>query len=176
VQKRLIPTDAGFCEGNLLASRRCLSTAAARRGSLAAARGDISLTAYRTVMSDMEIIMISYRSALIAAVAIVAAAGAAHAETLKPVQAHKVDLGGVAGVAYYTQEQDGHRLVVSLQAPESATPLRFATTLAPGQTVTLSVPRQLGEPPVNVHFVRQGEKIEVNVVGVAPHVEAQQSD
>jgi hypothetical protein len=124
----------------------------------------------------MEIITMSYRSALIAAVAIVAVAGAAHAETLKPVQAHKVDLGSVAGVAYYTQEQDGHRLVVSLQASESATTLRFATTLAPGQTVTLSVPRQVGESPVNVHFVRRGEKIEINAVGVAPHPAVQQGD
>ena len=114
----------------------------------------------------------SYRSALLAAVATVAVTGAAHAEALKPVQAHKVELGAVAGVAYYTIEQDGHRLVVSLKAAETATPLRFVMTLAPEQQVTVSVPRGADEPAVDVHFVRHGEKIEVSTTGVAPHLEA----
>jgi hypothetical protein len=115
----------------------------------------------------------SYRSALLAAVATVAVAGAVHAEALKPVQAHKVDLGSVAGVAYYTVEKEGHRLVVSLKAPEAEKPVRFVTTLAPDQRVTLSVPRGAGEPAVDVHFTRHGEKIEVNAAGAAPHLETQ---
>jgi hypothetical protein len=115
----------------------------------------------------------SYRSALLAAVAAVTVAGAAHAEPLKPVQAQKVELGSLAGVAYYTVEQDGHRLVVSLKAPESDTPLRFVATLAPEQRVTLSVPRRAGEPAVDVHFTRHGERIEVTATAVAPHLEAQ---
>lgn len=113
-----------------------------------------------------------YRSSLLAAVATVAVAGAAHAESLKPVQARKVDLGSLAGVAYYTVEEEGHRLVVSLKAPETDTPLRFVATLAPGQAVTLSVPRHAGEPPVDVNFVRHGEHIVVNGAAV-PHREAQ---
>jgi hypothetical protein len=114
-----------------------------------------------------------YRIALLAAVAAVAFAGAVHAEALKPVHAHKVDLGSLAGVAYYTVEEEGHRLVVSLKAPETDTPLRFVATLAPGQAVTLSVPRHVGEPPVDVHFVRHGERIEVNGGAAAAHFEAQ---
>jgi hypothetical protein len=106
-----------------------------------------------------------YRSALLAVVA-TAVAGTAHAEMLKPVQARNVDLGSLAGVAYYTVEGEGHRLVVSLKAPEAETPLRFVATLAPGQAVTLSVPRHAGEPPMDVHFVRHGEHIEVN----APYI------
>jgi hypothetical protein len=113
----------------------------------------------------------SHRSALLAAVAaVIAVTGAAHAEALKPVQARKVDLGGLAGVAYYTVEQDGHRLVVSLKAPDTDKPLRFVTTLAPEQRVTLSVPRSAGEPAVDVHFVRHGERIDVTATGVAPHL------
>jgi hypothetical protein len=115
----------------------------------------------------------SYRSSLLAAVAAVAVAGAAHAETLEPVHAHKVDLGAVVGVAYYTVEENGHRLVVSLRDSRTDTPLRFVTTLAPEQQVTLSVPRGAGEPAVDVHFTRHGERIEVKATGVAPRVEAE---
>lgn len=114
-----------------------------------------------------------YRSALLAAVATVAVAGTVHAETLKPVQARKVDLGSLAGVAYYTVEEGGHRLVVSLKAAETGTPVRFVTTLAPEQAVTLSVPRSAGEPSFDVHFVRHGEHIEVKAAGAAPHLEVQ---
>jgi hypothetical protein len=115
----------------------------------------------------MEILMF-YRSALLAAVAVVAVTGVVHAEALKPVQARKVDLGGLAGVAYYTVEEKGHRLVVSLRAPASETPVRFVATLAPEQAVTVSVPRSAGEPAVDLHFVRHGEHIEVK----APAIEA----
>jgi hypothetical protein len=114
----------------------------------------------------------SYRSMLLAAIATLTVAGAVHAESLRPVQARKVDLGALAGVAYYTVEQDGHRLVVSLKAPETDKPLRFVATLAPGQAVTLSVPRQAGEPPVEVHFVRHGEQIVVDGGVPAPRLEA----
>lgn len=114
-----------------------------------------------------------FRSSLLAAVAAVTVAGAVHAEALKPVQARKVDLGAVAGVAYYTVEKDGHRLVVSLKAPDADTPVRFVATLAPEQQVTLSVPRSAGEPALDVNFVRHGEKVEVNATGVAPRLEAQ---
>jgi hypothetical protein len=113
----------------------------------------------------------SYRFALFAAVA-AAMIGAAHAESFRPIQAQKVDLGVYAGVAYYTAEQDGHRLVVTLQAPEAASPVRFVATLAPGQAVTLSVPRHAGEAPVEMQFVRDGEQIVMNAGPAAPHVEA----
>jgi hypothetical protein len=108
------------------------------------------------------------RSAFLAALATLAIgislaiAGAAYAGTFKPVQAQHVDLGAFAGVAYYTAETDGHHLVVTLQAGETGTPLRFAATLAPGQDVTLAVPRRAGEQPVEVHFIRQGEQIVIN--------------
>jgi hypothetical protein len=108
----------------------------------------------------------SYRSALLAAAAAVTVTGIVHAEALKPVQARKVDLGSLAGVAYYTVEEEGHRLVVSLQAAASETPVRFVATLAPEQAVTVSVPRSAGEPSVDLQFVRHGERIEVQ----APHI------
>jgi hypothetical protein len=109
----------------------------------------------------------SYRSALVAA-ATVALAGAAHAEALKPIQAHTVDLGSIAGVAYYTVEKDGHHLVVFLKAAEMQTPVRFIATLAPEQKVTFSVQRRAGEPPVDVNFTRHGEQIDVSSTNSAP--------
>jgi hypothetical protein len=114
-----------------------------------------------------------YRSAFIAALATfaisiaIAFAGAALADTFKPVQAQYVDLGAFAGVAYYTAEKDGHHLVVTLQAGETSTPVRFAATLAPGQGVTLSVPRHVGEQPVELHFVRQGDQIDMKGAAAA---------
>jgi hypothetical protein len=111
----------------------------------------------------------SYRSVLFAVVAAVATVGAGQAQSFKPVQAQHIDLGAFAGVAYYTMEQGDHRLVVTLLAAETGTPVRFVATLAPGQDVTLSVPRGAGETPLEVHFVRHGEEIVMN----APHVEAE---
>jgi hypothetical protein len=108
-----------------------------------------------------------YRSAFLAALATIAIAGAAHAGTFKPLQAQHVDLGAFAGVAYYTAEQDGHHLVVTLQAGETNPPMRFAVTLAPGQGVTLSVPHRAGEQPVELYFVRQGEQIVMNGAAAA---------
>jgi hypothetical protein len=169
-----IQQSAGHAAG-LPASRRCRSTVAARQGNLAAFSQryftPTSWTCPAWTTSDTETLMF-YRSALFAATAAVTLAGAAHAETayaetLKPVHAHKVDLGSVAGVAYYTEEEDGHRLVVSLQSPDTGKPVRFVTTLAPGQRVTLSVPRSAGEPAVDVHFVRHGERIDVSSAGTA---------
>jgi hypothetical protein len=97
------------------------------------------------------------RFALSVALAAVALSGApVHADTFKPVQAQKVNLGTLTGVAYYTEEADGAHVVLTLQAPESATPFRVVATLAQGQSVTLSVPRGAGEPPVNVRFTRRG--------------------
>jgi hypothetical protein len=93
-----------------------------------------------------------------------------HAETFKPVQAQKVDLGGMTGVAYYTEEADGDRLVLTLQAPETGTPFRVVATLAPGQSVTLSIPRGAGEPPVNVRFTRRDGRISMENSAPAAHL------
>ena len=114
----------------------------------------------------------SYRSVLLAAAAAIAISGTLHADPLQPIQAQKIDLGALAGVAYYTVEPDGHRLVVTLQAPESDSPFRFVATLAPGQAVTLSVARSAGEPAAELHFVRHGEQLSVNSVPAGPHREA----
>src|SRR5215469_1276603 len=101
----------------------------------------------------------SLLSAMLAAVAAVAVAGTLHAGPLEPIAAHNVDLGALAGVAYYTVEPNGFRLVATLLARGTDTPFRFVATLAPGQRVTLSVARNIGEPTAEVHFIRRGEEL-----------------
>jgi hypothetical protein len=91
--------------------------------------------------------------------------GAGHAEPLRPAETRNIDLGRVAGVAFYTVEREGYRLVISVQALETGTPLRFVTTLAPEQQMTLAVPQPDGEHAVEVHFVRHGERIDVQAPG-----------
>jgi hypothetical protein len=85
----------------------------------------------------------------------------AAAERLKPVQAHGIDLGAVSGVAYYTVERGGFRVVVTLaQRGEDATvPVRFEAVLAPGQSVVLSTPRGAGIPPDAVEISRHADTV-----------------
>src|SRR5271168_2945946 len=52
-------------------------------------------------------------------------------------RAHKIDLGSVNGVAYYTEEAGGFRVVATLAQQEDL-PIRVETVLAPGQSVVLS--------------------------------------
>jgi hypothetical protein len=68
---------------------------------------------------------VSYRFALSASVAaVVITCYPLHAGPLRLIQAQKVDLGTLAGVAYYTVEPDGDPLVLALRAPQSDTPFR----------------------------------------------------
>ena len=54
------------------------------------------------------------RQTTFAAAFALAAIGPAHAEGLKPLQGQVIDLGDVSGVAYYTVERDGFRVVATL--------------------------------------------------------------
>ena len=101
----------------------------------------------------------SIRSTLFTTAFVLATLGAAHAESLRPIQAKSIDLGDVSGVAYYTVEPEGYRLVATLGTD---TPVRFVATLASGQSVTLSTPRMLGQLAVEVRFMRRGDELFVN--------------
>jgi hypothetical protein len=84
-------------------------------------------------------------------------AGAARAETIKPRDGGSVSLGDIAGVAYYTAEPKGYRVVVTLARTETAGAIRFETVLTNGQSVTLSTPRELGAEAQSVEIARTGE-------------------
>ncbi|QPF82006.1 hypothetical protein IC762_19630 [Bradyrhizobium genosp. L] len=83
----------------------------------------------------------SVRSTLLAAAVTLASLGAAHADGLRPIAAQSIHLGDVSGVAYYTAERDGFRVVTTLAEGEAGTPIRFVSVLAPGQRVVFSTPK-----------------------------------
>jgi len=78
-----------------------------------------------------------------------------------PQQAIRFALGDWVGVAYFTQESDGLRLVATIATVTDTEPntIRFVATLAPNQTASVSVPRKVGEESIQVNFVRRGERI-----------------
>ena len=101
----------------------------------------------------------SIRSTLLAAAFALAAVGSAHADGVRPVEARSIELGEVAGVAYYTVERDGFRVVTTLTHGEAGTPVRLVAVLAPGQSVVLSTPRDAGAAPAAVEISRQADTV-----------------
>ena len=77
-----------------------------------------------------------------------------------PKQGLVFSLGAAIGVAYFTLEPAGFRLVATIQGAEGA-PVRFTATLAPEQAATVSVPGKVGEQPTEVSFLRRGEQLVV---------------
>ena len=85
--------------------------------------------------------------------------GSVNAAEIQSAHGGSVDLGTLSGVAYYTAEPNGYRVVVTL-APRAAAPsLRFETLLADRQSVTLSTPRQLGAEAEAVEISRVGDRV-----------------
>ena len=103
--------------------------------------------------------MMKYCAAL--ALAWLATSGAAAASELAPGNGHSLRLGGFDGVLYYTVEPDGYHVVATL-ASADAPAIRFVATLAPGQSVTISVPQDVGEPSLDIEVARIGEAVTVS--------------
>ena len=104
---------------------------------------------------------------ILAAAFTLASIGAAHANELRAVEARSIDLGEISGVAYYTVERDGFRIVATLAQGEAGTPVRFEAVLAPGQSVVLSTPREAGAAPNAVEISRQNDRVLVHEAVVA---------
>jgi hypothetical protein len=92
------------------------------------------------------------------AAGLLAATGLAAAE-LPPGRGASIDLGDVSGVAYYTAERDGYRVVTTLAAGENATPIRFIAVLQPDQKAIVSVPGAPGENATAVEIARVGDRV-----------------
>jgi len=105
----------------------------------------------------------SIRKTLFAVVFGIASMTAAQAEGLRPIEAKSIDLGGVSGIAYYTVERDGFRVVATLAQGEAGTPIRVVSTLAPGQRVVLSTPQPAGA----IEISRQGDSVLVRKANTA---------
>jgi hypothetical protein len=73
------------------------------------------------------------------------------------------------GVLYYTADQGEYKVVTTLAAGAEGLPIRFSTTLAAGQSATISVPQSVGEPPVEFEITRRGDVLVVReAVASAP--------
>jgi hypothetical protein len=103
--------------------------------------------------------MTRFRAIILGAVFAMASIGAAHADGLRPTEGRTIDLGELSGVAYYTVERDGFRVVATLAEGEAGTPVRVEAMLAEGQSIVLSVPRAVGVLPHAVEISRQGDEL-----------------
>jgi hypothetical protein len=86
---------------------------------------------------------------------------AAQASELQAVRGRSIDLGELAGVAYYTPESDGFRVVATLAQGESGAPVRFEAVLLPGQSVVLSTIRVADAAPVAIKFSREDDRVRI---------------
>ena len=108
------------------------------------------------------------RTILAAALALASMGSVAHAEGLKPAQSQNIDLGAVSGIAYYTVERDGFRVVATLaQEGQDGAPVRVEAVLAPGQSVVLSTPRGAGTLPYAVEISRRADAVLVRRAAAA---------
>ena len=108
-----------------------------------------------------------------AIVALCVAASSAPADELVALQGGSVELSSVHGVVYYTDGNDGYRVVATIAASEGGLPLRLVATLAEGQKIAISVPGKLGEPSETVEFTRFGGKLVVTKAQATPDLAAQ---
>jgi hypothetical protein len=108
------------------------------------------------------------RQTTLAAALALAFIGPAHAEGLKPFQGQVIDLGDVSGVAYYTVERDGFRVVATLaKKDEDAVPMRVVAVLSPDQSLMLSTPREWGTPADAVEIIRRADTVLVHEAAAA---------
>lgn len=102
---------------------------------------------------------------LAASLAAAALAGSAQAQDLAPARGHTINLGAVNGVAYYTVENGGFRVVATLAQPEGQ-PVRLETVLVPGQSVVLSTATPSGNAPARVEISRNADDLDVHTLDV----------
>ena len=99
------------------------------------------------------------RNIILAAASASAVIGMARADDLRPIEARSIDLGEVSGVAYYTVERDGFRVVATLAQEDARAPVRVEAILAPGQSVVLSTAREAGTAPATVEISRRNDEV-----------------
>jgi len=107
----------------------------------------------------------SLRRVVLTALSGVVLSGAALADDA-PTIASRIDLGEVSGVAYYTVEPAGYRVVATLAQGEAGTPVRFETVLAPGQRMLLSTPGLGDAEASRVEILRDGDALLVRDAAV----------
>jgi hypothetical protein len=115
---------------------------------------------------DPQEITMTIHHTIIAAAFALTVAGAARADGLRPVEGRSIDLGDVSGIAYYTVEPDGFRVVATVAQGEAGTPVRLEAVLAPNQSVVLSSPRIGSVAPNAIEISRRGDQVLVHQAAV----------
>ena len=95
----------------------------------------------------------------------------AHAQSpvptsLEPAAGRTIDLGTMAGTAYYTVRDDGFHVVATLADARSGAPMRVEATLATGQTMVLSTPGGRSGAPHIVEITRLDREVLVHSVAL----------
>jgi hypothetical protein len=93
---------------------------------------------------------------------LVAICGGARAQDLAPFAGRSVAVGEMSGVAYYRPTDAGYEVVVTLADGPAGRPVRFVTTLSPGQATTISAPGMSGEETASVTITRDGDHLSVD--------------
>ncbi|WP_274845732.1 hypothetical protein [Sinorhizobium meliloti] len=96
------------------------------------------------------------RRSTVFAISLLAMTGVAAASELAPGNGHSIHLGDFNGAVYYTVEKDGYRVVATLASGAEAQPIRFVSTLEPGERLTISVPQAMGQPSADFEIIRDG--------------------
>jgi hypothetical protein len=100
-----------------------------------------------------------FRYTVLAALCVVASS--ASAGELTALQGGTVDLGSFHGVVYYTEANDGYRVVTTMTASEESLPVRFVATLTEGQAFVISVPGESEGPSQALEISRAEGKLVV---------------
>jgi hypothetical protein len=86
----------------------------------------------------------SIRSMLVAAAFTSARLEAAAADSLRPIDAMRIDVGELSGVAYYTVEHGGVRVIATAAQGTAGTSIRVVSVHVPGQNAVFSTSNQVG--------------------------------
>src|SRR5579863_5018196 len=95
------------------------------------------------------------------AAGLVAVCGA-RAQDLAPFAGRSVAVGEMNGVAYYRPTEAGFEVVITLADGPAGRPVRFVTTLSPGQAATISAPGMSGDGPMSITIARNGDHLSVD--------------
>lgn len=82
------------------------------------------------------------------------------ARALNAYSGQDVALGGYRGTVYYAPK--GAEFVVVVTMDNAGQPMRFVTSLKPGQRAKISTPGALGRPDASVVFRRDGDHLFVD--------------
>jgi hypothetical protein len=98
--------------------------------------------------------------------ALLAGSPVASAEELRTPEAISVHFGAFSGIAYYSPDPHGYRVVITLASEENPRPIRIETVLAPAQEIVLSGGANDHSSPPTLIIGRRGDV--VTLEGPAP--------